>query len=128
MTQRILLLAIGLALAPLGAARAADHIRVGVVHSLGPAPVFIAAGKGYFADEGLDAELVFFESAQPVAIAAAAGDIDFGCTGMTAAFLTLTAQGSLKIIGSGTWEHQGFQSIGFLISNQAYDGGLKGFK
>jgi NitT/TauT family transport system substrate-binding protein len=129
MTRRILLLAIGCALAlPIGTARAADHIRVGVVHSLGPAPVFIAAGKGYFAEQGLDAELVFFESAQPVAIAAAAGDIDFGCTGMTAAFLTLTAQGSLKIIGAGTWEHEGFQSIGFLISNQAYDAGLKGFK
>ena len=127
MTRRFLLLALALAL-PLGAARAADHIRVGVVHSLGPAPVFIAAGKGYFAEQGLDAELVFFESAQPVAIAAAAGDIDFGCTGMTAAFLTLTAQGSLKIIGAGTWEHQGFQSIGFLISNQAYDAGVKGFK
>src|SRR6185503_2301878 len=129
MIRRLLLLALGFALAlPLGTARAADHIRVGVVHSLGPAPVFIAAGKGYFAEQGLDAELVFFESAQPVATAAAAGDIDFGCTGMTAAFLTLTAQGSLKIIGAGTWEHQGFQSIGFLISNQAYDAGVKGFK
>jgi len=86
MRQRLLLLALGIALAlPLGAARAAEHIRVAVVHSLGPAPVFIAAGKGYFAEEGLDAELVFFESAQPVAIAAAAGDVDFGCTGMTAA-------------------------------------------
>ena len=86
MRQRLLLLALGTALAlQLGAARAADHIRVGVVHSLGPAPVFIAAGKGYFAEEGLDAELVFFESAQPVAIAAAAGDVDFGCTGKTAA-------------------------------------------
>jgi NitT/TauT family transport system substrate-binding protein len=91
MTQRILLLALGVALAcPLAAARAADHIRVGVVHSLGPAPVFIAAGKGYFAEEGLEAELVFFEPAQPVA--AAAGDVDFGCTGMTAAFLGIRAE------------------------------------
>jgi hypothetical protein len=34
----------------------------------------------------------------------------------------------LKIIGSGTWEHLGFQSVRFLIFNQAYDAGLKGFK
>ena len=39
MMRRILLLALGLAVAlPLGAARAADHIRVGIVRSLGPAP------------------------------------------------------------------------------------------
>lgn len=34
----------------------------------------------------------------------------------------------MKIIGSGTWEHLGFQSVRFLIFNQAYDAGLKGFK
>ena len=119
---------VGLALSlPFGAARAADHIRIGVVHSLGPAPVFIAAGRGYFGDEGLDAELVYFDSAQPIAVAGAAGDVDFGCTGMTAAFITLAAQGSLRVIGAGTWEHPGFQSIGFLLSNQAYAAGLRSF-
>lgn len=40
---------------------AAEHIKVGVVHSLGSAPIFIAKGKGFFADEGLDAELIFFD-------------------------------------------------------------------
>jgi NitT/TauT family transport system substrate-binding protein len=125
--RRILLVA--LLAVVIGAARghAADHIRIGVVHSLGPAPVFIAAGKGYFADEGLDVELIYFDSAQPIAIAGAAGDVDFGCTGITAAFITLTAQGSLRIIGAGTWEHPGFQSIGFIASNQAYAAGVKSF-
>lgn len=112
----------------LGSASAADHIRIGVVRSLGAAPIFIGDGKGYFAAQGLDAELVYFDSAQPIAVAAAAGDIDFGCTGMTAAFITLTAQGSLRIIGAGTWEHAGFQSIGFLLSNQAYAAGVRSFK
>jgi NitT/TauT family transport system substrate-binding protein len=125
--RRVLLVAL-LALV-IGAARghAADHIRIGVVHSLGPAPVFIGVGKGYFADEGLDVELIYFDSAQPIAIAGAAGDVDFGCTGITAAFMTLTAQGSLRIIGAGTWEHPGFQSIGFLLSNQAYAAGVRSF-
>jgi NitT/TauT family transport system substrate-binding protein len=123
------ILAIALLALGVSAARghAADHIRIGVVHSLGPAPVFVAAAKGYFADEGLDAELIYFDSAQPIAIAGAAGDIDFGRTGMTAAFITLTAQGSLRIIGAGTWEHPGFQSIGFLLSNQAYAAGVRTF-
>jgi NitT/TauT family transport system substrate-binding protein len=104
-----------------------EHIRVGVVHSLGSAPLFIAKLKGFFADEGLDAEMIFFDAAQPIALAAAAGDVDFGSTGMTAAFLTLANQGTLKIIGAGTWEHPGFQSIGFIVSNQAYAAGVKSF-
>ena len=110
-----------------GHASAAEHIKVGVVHSLGSAAIFIAKGKGFFADEGLDAELIFFDSAQPIAIAATSGDVDFGSTGMTAAFMTLANQGSLEIIGAGTWEHPGFQSIGFILSDQAYAAGVKGF-
>lgn len=107
---------------------AAEHIKIGIVRSLGGAPVFIAKEKGFFAAEGFDAELVLFDAAQPIAVAATSGDIDFGTTGMTAAFFTLASQGALKLIGAGTWEHPGFQSIGFLVSNQAYASGVKSFK
>jgi NitT/TauT family transport system substrate-binding protein len=99
---------------------AAEHVKIGIVRSLGGAPVFVAKEKGFFDAEGLDAELVLFDAAQPIAVAATSGDIDFGTTGMTAAFFTLASQGVLKLIGAGTWEHPGFQSIGFLVSNQAY--------
>jgi NitT/TauT family transport system substrate-binding protein len=109
-------------------ALALEHIKIGVVRSLGGAPVFVAKEKGLFAAEGLDAELILFDAAQPIAVAATSGDIDFGTTGMTAAFFTLASQGALKLIGAGTWEHPGFQSIGFLVSNQAYAAGVTGFK
>ena len=108
--------------------RAAEHIKIGIVHSLGGVPVIVAKEKGFFADEGLDAEIVFFDSAQPIAVATTSGDIDFGTTGMTGAFFTLTAQGALKLIGAGTWEHPGFQSIGFIVSKQAAAAGVKSFK
>jgi NitT/TauT family transport system substrate-binding protein len=109
-------------------ARAAEHVKIGVVRSLGGAPVFVAKEKGLFAAEGLDAELVLFDAAQPIAVAVTSGDIDFGTTGMTAAFFTLAGQGALKLIGAGTWEHPGFQSIGFLVSKTAYAAGLTSFK
>lgn len=107
---------------------AADRIKIGVVRSLGGAPVFVAKEKGIFEAEGLDAEIVLFDAAQPIAVAATSGDIDFGTTGMTAAFFTLAGQGALKLIGAGTWEHPGFQSIGFIASSQAYAAGVKSFK
>ncbi len=108
--------------------RAAEHIKIGVVRSLGGAPILVAHDRGFFKAEGLDDEIIFFDSAQPIAVAATSGDIDFGTTGMTAAFFTLANQGALKMIGAGTWEHAGFQSIGFIISKQADAGGVRSFK
>lgn len=110
------------------ASAAADHIKIGVVRSQGGASAFVAAAKGYFKEEGLDAELVLFTSAAPIAVAGASGDIDFGSTGMTAAFCNLAHAGTLRIIGSGSWEHPGFETIGFLVSNQAYAAGLHSLK
>lgn len=109
-------------------ATAADQIKIGVVQSQGGASAFVAAAKGYFTAEGLDAKLVLFNSAAPIAVAAAAGDIDFASTALTAAFCNLAYEGTLRIIGSGGWERPGFQTIGFLVSNQAYAAGLHSFK
>jgi NitT/TauT family transport system substrate-binding protein len=107
---------------------AADKIKIGTVHSQGGASAFIAKAKGYFKEEGLDAELVLFDSAAPIAVAAASGDIDFGSTALTAAFCNLANNGTLRIIAAGGWERPGFQTIGFIVSNQAYAAGLHAFK
>lgn len=113
-----------------GAARghAAEHVKICSVRSMGGGPSFVAKDKGFFAAQGLDAELVLFDSAQPIAVAVASGDCDFAVTAMTAAFFNLAGQGALKIIGAGTWDHPGFQSVGMLVSNQAYAAGLHSFK
>jgi NitT/TauT family transport system substrate-binding protein len=107
---------------------AAEHVKIGVVRSNGGIPSIIAREKGFFAAEGIDAQLVFFESAQPISVAVASGDCDFGSTGITAAFYNLAAQGALKIIAAGTWDKRGFQSVGMIVSNQAYAAGLHSFK
>ena len=105
-------------------AAAADKIKIAVVSSLSSAPILVAEAKGYFTDQGLDAALVHFDSAQPVAVAVAAGDIDFGSTGLTGAFFTLAHNGILKLIGAGTWERKGFHGLGLIASNQAYAAGV----
>ena len=107
--------------------QAADKIKVGTVHSQGGASAFVAKAKGYFKQEGLDVDLVLFNSAVPIAVAAASGDIDFGSTALTAAFCNLANQGTLKIIAAGGWERPGFKTIGFIVSNQAYAKGLHSF-
>ena len=111
----------------LGATRAeaGDPIRIGYVGtSLASLAIVVADGKGFFAAQGLDAKLLPFESSQPIALAIASGDADFGTTGLSEPFFVLGHQGTLKIIGGDTVEHKGFHGLGFVASNQAYAAGL----
>ncbi|HYC15208.1 MAG TPA: ABC transporter substrate-binding protein, partial [Stellaceae bacterium] len=70
-------------------AQAAEKLRIGVLRLASSGPVFVAEDKGYFAAEGLEVELRFFDAAQPVALATVSGDIDIGVTGLTAGFFNL---------------------------------------
>ncbi|HEY1504824.1 MAG TPA: ABC transporter substrate-binding protein [Stellaceae bacterium] len=106
----------------------AETIRIGFVKVPGYGPVFIAREKGYFADEGLTASLVPFEGAQPVAVAVAAGDIDFGVAGPSAGLFNLGGQGRLRIIAGMIREAAGFQNQAFVASNRAYEAGLTSYK
>lgn len=116
------------ALAVIALPAAAEHIKIGVVRSSGGIPAIIGKEKGFFAAQGVDPELIFFDSAQPISVAVAGGDCDFGSTGITAAFFNLASQGALKIIAAGTWDRPGFQSVGMIASNQSYAAGLHSFK
>ena len=108
-------------------ARADDVLRakVGVLRLSSSAPVFIAQDKGYFRDAGLDIELKFFDAAQPIAVATASGDIDFGVTAFTAGLYNLAGKGTLKVIGGMSREKAGYPLIGYFASNKAYAAGLK---
>ena len=103
-------------------------IKIGVVQTLAVGPIFVADERGYFRDEGLDANITFFDAAQPIAVAAASGDVDFGCTGMAAAFYSLAGQGVLRIIAAGNREMPGFKNAAYIASNRAYDGGFRSLK
>ena len=103
---------------------AADTLRIGLLHTLSPAPLYIAMERGYFRDEGLDAQFRFFEAAQPIAAAAVSGDIDVGITALTGGFFSLAGRGTLKVIGGGLHEEKGYEGTAFLASKKAYDAGL----
>jgi NitT/TauT family transport system substrate-binding protein len=106
-------------------ALAADHVKVGTTRLIGYVAVPVGLAHGYFQAAGLDIEQVFFDSAQPIAVAAAAGDIDFGIAGPSAGFYNLAAQGHVKLIGASGGDGKGFHALEFLGSNKAWDAGLK---
>ncbi|MCP1974776.1 ABC transporter substrate-binding protein [Bradyrhizobium elkanii] len=110
-----------------GLARADDLLKakIGVLRLSSSAPVFIAQDKGYFRDAGLDVELKFFDAAQPIAVATASGDVDFGITAVTAGLYNLAGKGTLKVIGGMSREKAGYPLIGYFASNNAYASGLR---
>jgi NitT/TauT family transport system substrate-binding protein len=107
---------------------AAEKIKIGLLKTSLNGPMFIAIEKGYFAAEGLDADLVFFDSAQPVAVAIVSGDLQFGAAALTAGLYTLGGQDAVRIIASEGFEAPGFSSLAIVVSNRAYDAGLTSFK
>ncbi len=108
-----------------GAVHAADKIAIGALRFTSHSPTFIAYEKGYFKAEGLNADLKFFQAAQPIAVAIASGDIDFGVTALTGGFYSLANKGALKVIGGLYTESREHNGMAILASNKAYAAGLK---
>ncbi|HEY0182850.1 MAG TPA: ABC transporter substrate-binding protein [Rhodopila sp.] len=106
------------------AVHAAEPVRLGLLHTLSPAPFYIAQERGYFRDEGIDLTFRFFEAAQPIAAAAVSGDIDIGVTALTGGFFNLAGKGTLKVIGGALHEEKGYQGSAILASNKAFASGL----
>ena len=114
--------------AVLAAPAAAETLKVGILKLASSGAVFIAAEEGYFTAEGIEPSLVYFDAAQPVAVAAVSGDIDVGVTGLTAGFYNLAGKGALRIIGAQSREEPGYHLIGYLVGNHAFDAGLTALK
>ncbi len=105
-------------------ARAAEAIRLGLLHTLSPAPIYMAQELGFFRDAGIEVQFRFFDAAQPIAAAAVSGDIDVGITALTGGFFSLAGKGELKVIGGGLHEQKGFEGTALLVSRKAFDAGL----
>jgi NitT/TauT family transport system substrate-binding protein len=128
-TRRVTLLGTALLLPVLSMQRAtAEDIKIGYIKVTALAPVMVAQGKGYFAAEGLNAELVPFDAPVPVAQAVVSGAVDFGATGPSGAFYNLAGQGALHIIAGMAREAPSFQFLAVLASNRAYNAGLTSVK
>lgn len=107
-----------------GPSAGAETIKIALPKLLAYPSVPIAIARGYFKAQGLDAEMAFFTTAEPMAIALEAGDVDFAVSGLGAAFYTLAAHGRIRVLASAAIEKPGFFNLAFLGSNEAYAQGL----
>lgn len=114
--------AIGLAAPALAQGR---KITVGALPFTSHAGSFIARERGYFDEAGLGVELKFFQAAQPMAVAIASGDVDFGVTAISGGLISLADKGAVKVIGGALSEEPGIDGQKILASDQAYQAGLR---
>lgn len=101
-----------------------DAVKVGALRFTSHGAAFVAFEKGYFADEGLDVSFEFFQAAQPIAVATASGDVDFGVTGVTGGLMNLAEKNAIRVVGGVLHEKEGYDGMMILASNQAYENGL----
>jgi ABC-type nitrate/sulfonate/bicarbonate transport system substrate-binding protein len=69
---------------------------------------FIGLANGYFAEEGLEAKLDFFDTDRAVEKAVAGGKLDIGVASLTGSFFNYAANHRLKIIASQVSDQTGY--------------------
>ncbi len=81
-----------------GATAAADKIAVGALRFTSHSASFVAFERGYFKQHGLEVEFKFFQAAQPMAVAIASGDVDFGVTAISGGLINLAEKGAVAYL------------------------------
>lgn len=119
---------LALVLFAFGASAHAETVKIGIIKTTASGPIFVADAEGYFAAEGITVDLVYFDSGQPISVAVASGDIDFGSVGFTGGFYSLASQGVLRIVTAGVSEVSGRHNQAFVASNKAWDAGFRSLK
>jgi NitT/TauT family transport system substrate-binding protein len=110
----------------LPAIASAEAIKVGVTKNTVSPALLLAQEKGYFAAEGLASEMkILVAGAEEIAVAVASGALDFGGAGTSAGLFNLAGQ--VRIIAGGVHEAPSFQGLAMVVSNRAWEGGLKSF-
>jgi len=112
-------------LADVAMGQALPKVKIGAVVLTGISPIVVAVDKGYFREEGLDAEIVNFQFPATMPSAVVSGDLDFGVLSLGAAFFNLAGKGGLKIVAGVGTERPGYRQFGYFASTKAYNGGLR---
>src|SRR5262245_54921742 len=124
----VVFLAVGVLLAPAGVS-GETAVKVGVLKLTSSAPIFIGVEKGFFREFGITPELVYFQAAAPIATALAAGQLDVGATGLTAALFNIVLGGQqLWIVADKGREWPGYPLVAIVAQRELWDGGLRSVK
>jgi NitT/TauT family transport system substrate-binding protein len=104
------------------------EIKIGVLKVGATGPVYVGLAHGYFTQEGLKPDLIYFGAGSAVAEAVVAGSIDVAVTGLTAGLYNLAAENQIRVIGGLHREWPGFHELGYFASPHSWAMGWRTFK
>ena len=104
----------------------AQKVKLGVLKLSSSAVIFLGVEKGYFKEFGVEPDLVFFQAAQPIAVALASGDLEVGATGLTAGLYNIVAGGvQIWIVADKGREWPDHNLTALLVRKDLYDAGVR---
>jgi NitT/TauT family transport system substrate-binding protein len=128
MRLRVLGLVLGIVLLAYAGDGAAEprKVTLGVLKLTSSAVLFLGVEKGYFKEFGIDPELVYFQAAQPIAVALASGDLDIGATGLTAGFYNVAAGGvKVWVVADKGREWPDHNLTAILVRRDLHEAGVR---
>ncbi len=129
--RRLLIMGLVLALCvtvPVSA-QGPQKVKLGVLKLTSSAVLFLGVERGYFKEFGIDPELVYFQAAQPIAVALASGDIDVGATGLTAGLYNIVAGGvPIWIVADKGREWPDYNLTALVVRKDLHDNGVRTMK
>ena len=115
--------------ADVGVAQPTHRLKLGVLKLTSSAVLFLGAEKGYFKEFGVEPELVYFQAAQPIAVALASGDIDVGATGLTAGLYNIVTGGvRIWIVADKGREWPDHNLSALVVRKDLYDAGARSLR
>jgi NitT/TauT family transport system substrate-binding protein len=112
--------------APAAGAPTARKVKLGVLKLTSSAVLFLGVERGFFKEFGVEPELVYFQAAQPIAVALASGDIDVGATGLTAGLYNIVAGGvPIWIVADKGREWPDHNLTALVVRKDLHDNGVR---
>ncbi|OVZ59812.1 ABC transporter substrate-binding protein [Pigmentiphaga sp. NML030171] len=107
-----------------GNAAAAAKVRIGVVGSLSDASIYIAEAKGYFKDEGIDAEIIRFPNSAQMIAPIGAGQLDVAVGATSAGLYNSIGRGiDIKVVADKGSMPPGHGYVPLLVRKDLVDSG-----
>ena len=102
-----------------------EKVTVGMLKLTTGGVINMARERGFFRENNIDLQIITFESAQQVALAVAAGDVDIGQSGLTAAVYNLAGKDRLKVVAGSSREVNGWPGVAYMVSNRQWQKGVR---
>ncbi len=109
---------------PQARAAAPTAVQIATLRAASDAGLFIALEKGYFAEQGLDAQFAEISLGSDIAAMLAAGQIQVGGSAITAGLLNAAARGvETKVVADKGANPRGFGFVALLVRRDLAEGG-----